>query len=127
MTNTQLADALENLAYQIETAPVHLIGASVSVAAGPGGGSATGLRISVVSGSPGTHVVGMQVSVDAGAYQAKAAELVADLREAASSAKQAMPAKGWIKSLLERAKGLGNRALDTTVITAAAEIMKYLV
>ncbi|RWX71883.1 hypothetical protein [Mesorhizobium sp. M2A.F.Ca.ET.039.01.1.1] len=127
MSNTDLANALERFARTIETAPIELVGVMVNVAAGPGGGSVTGLKIEATAGPDGTRTVGMQVTVDAGAYATKSRELVTEIREAAASAATALPAKGWIMSLVDRARSLGNRALETGITTAAAEIIKAYV
>lgn len=125
MTHKQVADILLRLAEEIETAPVQLVGASVSVTGGQGG-SVTGLRITAQAGPEGTETIGMKISVDPAAYASKASDLVSDLREAAAAANDSMPARGWIISLIDRAKGLGNRALDSAVGTAAAELVKAL-
>lgn len=120
----KICEILERLASEIENAPVRLVGGSVSVTAGPGGGSATGLSISVVSGAKGTHTVGMSVTVDSGKYAKDASDLVRDIREAAEAAKQNQPAKGWLKSLLDRAKALPNVALQGIIGNAAYELAK---
>lgn len=124
MTNQDLSNTLALLAQHIESAPARLVGASISVTGG-GGGSATGLRISVGAGAPGTKVVGMSVSVSEGDYHSQAAELIKDLREAAEAAKNSKPPKSWIYGLLDRAKNLGNRAIETGVLTASAKIAEH--
>jgi hypothetical protein len=124
MTNTAVADALDRLASQIEAAPVHLVGASINVSGGPGGGSVTGLRIDAVAGPRGTHTTGMRIEVDPRVYAADANALVADLREAASAARTSLPARSWISGLIDRTGKLGNKALESAVGTAAAEIAK---
>jgi hypothetical protein len=69
----------------------------------------------------------MSVSVNPSEYRIKAAELVTDLREAAIAAGKEKPAKSWIFGLLERAKALGNRALDASVAAAVNAIAKAYV
>ncbi|MEQ1939774.1 hypothetical protein ABMA46_16120 [Mesorhizobium sp. CN5-321] len=123
---TNIAKVLSALADQIERAPIHLVGASINVSGG-NGGSATGLRISVSAGPKGTSTTGMIISVDPNEYTTKASGLVADLREAAAAAENAKPAKSWVFGLLDRAKSLGNKAIDTAIVAAVNALTKAYV
>jgi len=123
LTHQELAEVLNKLAKNIETAPIRIVGASVNVVGGQGG-SVTGLRIDAIGGAPGTHTTGMRIEASNVDYPERMKELVSDLREAATAAHATLPAKAWIMGLVDRAKALGNRALDSSVASAAAEIAK---
>jgi len=67
----------------------------------------------------------MKVSVTSNEdYKRHASALVDELRSAAEAAKDQKPAAGWIKSLLQRVRALGNKALEKAVETASTELVK---
>ncbi|MEN5106667.1 hypothetical protein [Brucella anthropi] len=125
MDGREIAAILDQLATDIQNAPIELVGVSVNVRGG-GGGSVTGLAIHVEAGPAGTSSTGMRVRVDANEYEQKASQLITELRSASNEARSGSPSRGWIKSLIEKAQGLGNRALNKSIDAAVAALAAYL-
>jgi len=125
MDGREIAAILDKLANDIQQAPIELVGVSVNVRGGTGG-SVTGLTIQVEAGPSGTSSTGMHVRVDANDYAQKASQLVSELRSASNEARSGSASRGWIKSLIEKAQGLGNLALNKSIDAAIAALAAYL-
>jgi hypothetical protein len=93
----------------------------VSAVAGPGStANVTGQRISVTGGPGGGTVIGQKVEVNAGGPD-PAADLVRELREAASAVRQDKGHRAWIQGLVGRVKALADRAIDAGIVSGVQQ------
>lgn len=122
MRTDQVIAEFEKLRVALLHGPVNLVGASVVVDVGRGG-SVTGLSVVVSGAGPGTHSVGLSVTVNVEKYQKEAGALAREIEEFLRVSRTSGPPTTWATTLIDKAKALGNRALDGIIGAAAATLV----
>jgi hypothetical protein len=118
-----LTEALDKLAAQIAASRSKVVGMQVNVQGGPGGGNVVGMKVHAVGGPGSGNVTGLHVEAHGGGPD-PAADIIKELRDAATAVRQGKAAQPWLKSLLGRASALKDRVVDVAMVAGVEHAIK---
>lgn len=122
-TQAELVAALHKLGEAAKAAPRTVVGMSIGVGAGPGGGSTTGVHISVTGGA-GASVTGLRIGVSA-ADKSVNEKVVEEASELAKAISSGGGDKSSVDGLLGIAKSLGTTAVNAAVAAVVSAAVRH--